>query len=77
MERAHQVGLFTPSDDAWMPGDAEVQHGVERGAGRGRAAVRRRAASVMGDAIGQWSIAHRRGDFGTDYLRAPVRPAPC
>ena len=68
MERAHQVGLFSGSDDAWMGGDAELQRSVERGTGRGRAAVRRRAASVVGDAFGQWNIAYRRGDFGTDYL---------
>jgi hypothetical protein len=68
MERAHQIGLFTRSDDAWMGGDAELQRSVERGTARGRAAVRSRAASVVGDAFGQWNIAYRRGDFGTDYL---------
>jgi hypothetical protein len=67
MERVHPVGLFSRSDDAWM-GDAEMQRSVERGTRRGRAAVRRRAASVVGDAFGQWNVAYRRGDFGTDYL---------
>ena len=68
MERAHRIGLFTRSDDAWMGGDAELRRSVERGASRGRASVRRQAASAMGEAFGQWNIAYRRGDFGTDYL---------
>ncbi len=80
LERVHQVGLFTRSDEPWLGGDAALQSMVERGASRGRASVRRRAATIMGDRQGQWHIEYRRGDFGTDYLSraaaacAPVRP---
>jgi hypothetical protein len=68
MERAHQIGLLTRCDDAWLGGDAELQRTVERGMSRGRAAVRRQATSIMGDPFEQWSIEYRWGDFGTDYL---------
>jgi hypothetical protein len=77
MERAHQIGLFTCSDDPWMGGDAELQHAVERGVRRGRAAIRRRGGSIMGDQVGGWNIEYRCGDFGTDYLsRAAAACAP-
>ena len=68
MSRAHQMGLFTGCDRAWMGGDAALQGVVERGTRRGRALVRARAASVMGDTSGHWHVDYRRGDFGTDYL---------
>jgi hypothetical protein len=68
MDRARQIGLLTSGDDAWMGGDAELQRSVERGMRRGRASVRARAASIMGDQQGQWHIEYRWGDFGTDYL---------
>ena len=68
LSRAQQIGLFTGCDHAWMGGDAAVQAMVERGTTRGRAAVRARAASAMGEASGGWYIDYRRGDFGTDYL---------
>jgi hypothetical protein len=77
MERAQRIGLFTRCDDAWMGGDAELQRAVERGTWRGRASIRRRAASVMGDRFGQWSIEYRWGGFGTDYpSRASAACAP-
>ena len=75
MERAHQIGLFTRCDDAWMGGDAELQRRVERGTGRGRAAVRRRAASVMGDASGNGTSSIGGAISGPTTCRAPVRPA--
>ena len=68
MERAHQIGLFTQLRrrmDGRRRGAATQRRAWHS---RGRAAVRRRAASVMGDAFGQWNIAYRWGDFGTDYL---------
>jgi hypothetical protein len=77
MDRARQIGLLTRCDDAWMGGDPELQRMVERGTRRGRASVRARAASVMGDPSGQWHVEYRCGDFGTDYLsRAGVARAP-
>jgi hypothetical protein len=77
VERVHQVGLFTRSDEPWMGGDAALQRMVEQGARRGRASVRHRAAAVTGDRSGQWHIEYRCGDFGTDYLsRAAAACAP-
>jgi hypothetical protein len=77
MDRSRQIGLLTPCGGPWTSGDAEFKRAVERGVRRGRAAVRSRAASVMGDPCGQWNIEYRRGDFGTDYLsRARAACAP-
>ena len=77
MERVRRLGLFAGCEDAWMGGDPGLQRAVERGTSRGRAAVRARAASAMGEACGRWHIDYRRGRFGTDYLyRAAAARGP-
>ena len=68
IDRARQIGLLTPGNDPWMGSDEELQRTVERGMERGRASVRDRAASLMGDPRGGWHIEYRCGDFGRDYL---------
>jgi hypothetical protein len=77
MDRAGQIGLFTPDGEAWTTADRSLRERVERGVARGREAVRARAAAVMEETRGRWHIEYADGEFGTDYLyRAVAARAP-
>ena len=61
-----------PSDRAALEALAEVARddpAVERGARRGRDAIRAAAALPAGELVGRWRVSYELGRYGTDYLR--------
>jgi hypothetical protein len=68
VERMRSAGLLLASDDAWDTLPREVRSAVQRGGEQGLDRVLAAAEAPPGDAVGDWHIRFRLGEFGTDYL---------
>jgi hypothetical protein len=82
VERMRRVGLPLDDDLAWSRLGRDLQRAVAAGAARGLERVTTAAESPPGDAVGQWRIRFRLGQYGTDYLHraaaacAGLEPGP-
>jgi hypothetical protein len=68
VERMRRLGLLFEGELGWRRLGRDVQRAVADGAARGLLRVMTAAESPPGDAIGQWRIRFRLGQYGTDYL---------
>jgi hypothetical protein len=68
VDRMRWLGLLFEGDLAWRRLGREIQRAVADGAARGLERVAAAAESPPGDAVGQWHIRFRLGQYGTDYL---------
>jgi hypothetical protein len=66
--RMRQLGLLVEGDMGPSRLGPEIQRAVAQGIARGRARVVTAAESPSGDAVGDWRIRFRLGQYGTDYL---------
>jgi hypothetical protein len=67
VERMRRVGLLGARRDRWRPGPS-LTLAFEHGAQRGLELVRAAAEAPPGEAVGDWHVRFRLGQFGTDYL---------
>jgi hypothetical protein len=68
VDRLRRVGLLCEGDLGWRRLGRDVQRAVAQGAARGLARVVAAAEAPPGDAVGDWYIRFRLGEYGTDYL---------
>jgi hypothetical protein len=68
VDRMRWLGLLLEGDLGWRRLGREIQRAVADGAARGLERVAAAAESPPGDAMGQWHIRFRLGQYGTDYL---------
>jgi hypothetical protein len=68
VERMRGLGLLLEGELGWRRLGPEVQRAVAEGAARGLRRVVAAAESPPGDAVGEWHIRFRLGQYGTDYL---------
>jgi hypothetical protein len=68
VDRMRRLPLPVEGDLAWPRLGREMRRAVAQGAARGLARVVAAAESPPGDAIGDWRIRFRHGQYGTDYL---------
>lgn len=82
VDRMRQLGLLREDDMGWRQLGREVQRAVAEGTARGLARVVAAAESPPGDAVGDWYIRFRLGQYGTDYVSraaaasASLEPGP-
>jgi hypothetical protein len=68
VSRLSRLGLLLDGDLAWQRLGADLQRAVEQGAARGLERVLAAADSAPGDAVGDWHVRFRLGQYGVDYL---------
>jgi hypothetical protein len=68
VSRMEKLGLLLDGDIAWQRLGPDLERAVAQGAARGLERVLAAAESAPGDAMGDWHVRFRLGQYGVDYL---------